>query len=935
MGASVGEIDLDLRVNQSGFNRQLKGIQAMAKNVGAAIASAFAVRVVINFGKTCISTATEVENAWVGLNSIINGQGKSFNNAKKFIQEYISDGLVPLKNAVIAYKNLSLRGYNEEQIQKVMNALKNSATYARQSQYSLGDAISTATEGLKNENSIVVDNAGVTKNVAKMWEDYAKSIGVSYTSLTKEQKIQAEVNGILEETKFQMGDAEKYANTYSGKVAKLSASFTNLKVKIGNILKVIAGAFIPVINNAIKVVEKFIDGITALLNSFGIQTNIVDTLKDVSETAEGSSNNIDGITESAKEAEKAVNRLMGFDEINLLSKDDSSANSDNTNSGDGSVDMSGIADETKETKSKLNNFFIPFQQSWQKQGEKTVNSIKKALNNITKLVKSIRNSFAEVWNNGSGEKFCENILRLIQAWADKISVVSNAFNIAWNTCGLGTAIVQGIFNIMNNMLEIIIEIGESFNRVWSEGIGVSICKNILETMKNIVETISEIQINWLNAWNDNGTGDSLIRNYLNLLNSITELLSHVTEGIKNSFGKATETLFPAVIEFTTKIGEGLKNITDGFKIVWDNGGKILFDGIVQLADQIAIFIMKISSNVFADFSIVFKEILAPAIGKVADVIGNVLKKLGEFLAWINSNSDTINILTKAVEAFFIAWAVGKIKKFIDLSGGLCGALVQIATKLASTTLAQNLYNIAQGVGNVLTTAWNGLCVIASGVTTALGIAFNFLCSPIGLVTLAITGAIAVGVLLYKNWDTIKEKASELWGNIKNIFDKIKDKIKSVCDSIKSFFKGMINFVVEVINKLINGINKISIDVPDWDILPDSIQGKSFSPNISKLPMLADGGFVKANTPQLAMIGDNKHQGEVVAPENKLSELLDKAVSKGSADEETLYRAFLRALNDMPRQQTEVKIGENTLMWIIINGLNKIIKQNGGVCPINI
>ena len=282
MGASVGEIDLDLRVNQSGFNRQLKGIQAMAKNVGAAIASAFAVRVVINFGKTCISTATEVENAWVGLNSIINGQGKSFNNAKKFIQEYISDGLVPLKNAVIAYKNLSLRGYNEEQIQKVMNALKNSATYARQSQYSLGDAISTATEGLKNENSIVVDNAGVTKNVAKMWEDYAKSIGVSYTSLTKEQKIQAEVNGILEETKFQMGDAEKYANTYSGKVAKLSTSFTNLKVKIGNILKVIAGAFIPIINNAIKAIEKFIDGITALMNSFGIQTNIVDTLKDVS-----------------------------------------------------------------------------------------------------------------------------------------------------------------------------------------------------------------------------------------------------------------------------------------------------------------------------------------------------------------------------------------------------------------------------------------------------------------------------------------------------------------------------------------------------------------------------------------------------------------------------------------------------------------------------
>ena len=39
---------------------------------------------------------------------------------------------------------------------------------------------SAPTEGLKNENSILVDNAGVTKNVAKMWEDYAKAIGVQH-----------------------------------------------------------------------------------------------------------------------------------------------------------------------------------------------------------------------------------------------------------------------------------------------------------------------------------------------------------------------------------------------------------------------------------------------------------------------------------------------------------------------------------------------------------------------------------------------------------------------------------------------------------------------------------------------------------------------------------------------------------------------------------
>jgi hypothetical protein len=129
-----------------------------------------------------------------GLNSILTGQGKSFNNAKAFLQDYVKDGLVPLTNAVTTYKNLTLRGYNEDQIQKTMNALKNSATFARQSTYSLGDAVQLASEGLKNENSVLVDNAGVTKNVAKMWEDYAKSIGKSSTALTQQEKIQAEVN---------------------------------------------------------------------------------------------------------------------------------------------------------------------------------------------------------------------------------------------------------------------------------------------------------------------------------------------------------------------------------------------------------------------------------------------------------------------------------------------------------------------------------------------------------------------------------------------------------------------------------------------------------------------------------------------------------------------------------------------------------------------
>ena len=226
MSTNVGEIDLSLILNSDKFNSQLKNVDSQANSaatkissslskIGKAALAAFSVTAVVKFGKECLRVATETSNAWIGLNSILTGQGKSFDQAKAFIQDYISDGLVPLNNAVAAYKNLALRGYSSDQIQKTMNALKNSATFARQSTYSLGDAVQTATEGLKNENSVVVDNAGVTKNVAKMWEDYAKSVGKTTNQLTQAEKIQAEVNGILEETKFQSNDAAIYASTYS------------------------------------------------------------------------------------------------------------------------------------------------------------------------------------------------------------------------------------------------------------------------------------------------------------------------------------------------------------------------------------------------------------------------------------------------------------------------------------------------------------------------------------------------------------------------------------------------------------------------------------------------------------------------------------------------------------------------------------------------
>lgn len=181
--------------------------------------------------------AIKYQNAFVWLESIANWTWQSFWNAKKFIDEFTKDWLVPTEDAATSLKNLFARGFNLQESIDLMNRFKDSAAFWRQSWLKFWEAIAWATEWLKNENSLLVDNAWVTKNVAKMWEDYAKQHWISTNNMTLAQKRQAEYNWIMEETKFQVWDAIKYSDTYAGAVARQEAASLALSKTIWTILQ--------------------------------------------------------------------------------------------------------------------------------------------------------------------------------------------------------------------------------------------------------------------------------------------------------------------------------------------------------------------------------------------------------------------------------------------------------------------------------------------------------------------------------------------------------------------------------------------------------------------------------------------------------------------------------------------------------------------------
>lgn len=107
-------------------------------------------------------------------------------------------------------------------------------------------------------------------------------------------------------------------------------------------------------------------------------------------------------------------------------------------------------------------------------------------------------------------------------------------------------------------------------------------------------------------------------------------------------------------------------------------------------------------------------------------------------------------------------------------------------------------------------AHSAASAVATAATTAFGAAVSFLTSPITLVIAAIGALIAVAVLLYQNWDTVKAKCTEIWGAIKdfisNAVDAMKTVITNVWNAIKSFISSVLEGIKTVITTVWNAIS---------------------------------------------------------------------------------------------------------------------------------
>lgn len=198
----------------------------------------------------------------------------------------------------------------------------------------------------------------------------------------------------------------------------------------------------------------------------------------------------------------------------------------------------------------------------------------------------------------------------------------------------------------------------------------------------------------------------------------------------------------------------------------------------------------------------------------------------------------------------------------------------------------------------------------------------------------------ISSLVMQNLGRIATKAVDAGKTIQSgfggAFRAIVNTIKTPVNAIIGLMNGLVRGVVSGINSVLRAFNMLHIDIPSW--VP-GIGGKRLGFNFRMLtapqiPMLATGAYVKANTPQLAMIGDNRHQGEFVAPEDKLKAAVREATSTSDMSRvEELLKQIIHLLTLLlDAAEKDMYLDGDKLTKKVIQRINAI-RLSTGLSPV--
>lgn len=249
------------------------------------------------------------------------------------------------------------------------------------------------------------------------------------------------------------------------------------------------------------------------------------------------------------------------------------------------------------------------------------------------------------------------------------------------------------------------------------------------------------------------------------------------------------------------------------------------------------------------------EQITPVIANFAEKIGPAISKgfdaLEKGISWLIENKEIVIPVIAGIGAAFATWKIGN---FVKGLGGMAGMLSKVTG------------------------------------------AFSLLSSPIFWVAVAIGAVVAAGVWLWRNWDTVKQKASELGAWLSKTWQGLKDKTVQVWQNVAASISQKWGEIKQKCSDSINGVktylsngwtNIKNATVNKWTEVKNGISNKwteiktSISNFISDIKNKIASGFAEAKEKMLAPFREVAQKIDEV--KGKISGAVDKVKNFSFSD----------------------------------------------------
>lgn len=410
---------------------------------------------------------------------------------------------------------------------------------------------------------------------------------------------------------------------------------------------------------------------------------------------------------------------------------------------------------------------------------------------------------AESIANGLGRQK-ERITRALVALFDNIGNISEAVgNIAQDFSSafydvitstgavrIGSAIVSTLLSLTSTIVEVGSKLAGSLFKGF-EKVVVTSAPKISSVFQSLLDTVAPVFESIERSVNKFGDGLSrvydehvvpAINSIANAFNGLIDIIQILWENSWQPFAEFLSGVFGVSIEgISDLLGGGLLAIlgllADTIKLVAD-GFTVFSDWCKENKEPIVALITTWQTINFLSWAEQAGG-LAGAFSllgsKVSLIVGGI-KNLGLAIKAL-----TFDKLVSFAETIYLNTLYAK--DFVVNSGKTIAQLGKTALELGKSALAWTAHAAKMGLATAAEFAHSVAAGVATAATWAFNAALAVLTSPITWIIAAIAALIAIGVLLYQNWDTVVEFAKTAWQGLC-------DFISGICQAIGEFFSGL-------------------------------------------------------------------------------------------------------------------------------------------------